>query len=172
MTRLIGLVVCYFLSFLTYATEITFSSKGFAENVPMPVLYTCDGKNISPDLSWTNLPPNTQSIAIIFSDKDAPGGIFYHWVIYNIPSNITSLIQGVTTLPEGSIMGKNSWGNTQYNGPCPPKGSLHHYTFTLYALDTKLTSATEIDAPTLLKMMQGHILGQFNLKTAYTRWLV
>ncbi len=172
MFRFISLLLVSFFSIPAYATHMTLSSQAFADGITIPVLYTCDGKDISPDLSWSNLPSKTQSLAIILSDEDAPGGIFYHWILFNIPAKTTALAEAITTLPTGTLAGKNSWGRPQYNGPCPPKGSLHHYTFTLYALDEKLSLPAETDAPTLLKAIQGHILEQTTLKIGYSRWPV
>lgn len=168
MLRLIILLLCSFLSVTVYAADISLSSKAFADGITIPVLYTCDGKDISPDLYWSNLPSKTQTIAIILSDEDAPGGIFYHWVLFNIPANTSELIQDIKTLPPGTTIGKNSWNKKQYNGPCPPKGSLHHYTFTLYALDKNLSLSTDTQA--LLMNMQGHILKKAMLKMGYSRW--
>jgi Raf kinase inhibitor-like YbhB/YbcL family protein len=167
MLKFVSLLLFSFLSLPIYAADMTLSSQAFADGMAIPVLYTCDGKDISPDLHWSNLPAKTQSIAIILSDEDAPNGVFYHWVLFNIPTKTTELAEATTTLA-----GKNTWGKSQYNGPCPPKGALHHYTFTLYALDEKLSLPATTDAPTLLKTMQGHILGQATLKMGYSRWPV
>lgn len=172
MLRFIMMIFFYFLSFSSYAEKMTIESQSVENNIPMPTMYTCDGKDISPDLKWTNLPNETKSLAIIFSDEDAPSGKFYHWVVFNLPSNATGLEQGIKNLPSGAVVAKNSWGKSLYNGPCPPKGSLHHYTFTLYALNNKLSMHSNLDAQTLLKNMQGHILKQAKLKTSYARWLV
>jgi len=172
MLRFISLVLFIFLSTPTYAADMSLTSQAFAEGITIPVLYTCDGKDISPDLHWANLPEKTQTTAIILSDQDAPNGIFYHWVIFNIPVKVNELAEAIKILPSGALAGKNSWGKSQYNGPCPPKGALHHYTFTVYALDTTLSLPADTDAPTLLKTMQGHILGQATLKIGYSRWPV
>lgn len=170
MLRLISFLLFSFLSMQAHAANMTLTSQAFADGITIPVLYTCDGKNISPDLHWANLPAKTQSVAIILSDEDAPGGTFYHWVVFNIPAKTTELAEAIKTLPSDGLTGKNSWDKSQYNGPCPPKGSLHHYTFTLYALDEKLSLSADTDAATLLKTIQGHILGQTTLKMGYSRW--
>ena len=170
MTRLTGFLLCFFLSITAYAANMTLTSKAFVEDITIPVLYTCDGKDISPDLSWSNIPKNTKSLAIVLSDKDAPNGIFYHWVIFNIPANVQAFAQDLQQLPSGSVVGNNSWDRSRYNGPCPPKGALHHYVFTLYALDKKLSLSEKTNAPSLIKAMQGHILQQATLNTAFARW--
>lgn len=172
MLRFMSFLLFYFSSMPLYAADMTLTSQAFADGITIPVLYTCDGKDISPDLHWSNLPAKTQTIAIILSDEDAPSGLFYHWVLFNIPAKTTELAEAITTLPSGTLTGNNTWGRSQYNGPCPPKGTLHHYTFTLYALDEKISLPQDTDAPTLLKNMQGHILGQTTLKMGYSRWPV
>lgn len=172
MLRFILILFCGLFSFHAFADNMILESQSIANGVPMPVIYTCDGKDISPDFRWSHLPSGTQSLAIILSDEDAPGGTFYHWVVYNLPADTKEIEQAMQNFPLGTQVGKNSWGKSQYNGPCPPKGALHHYIFTLYALDKKLSAPADVGAPTLLKNMQGHILGTIQLKTSYTRWLV
>lgn len=137
----------------------------------MPTLYTCDSKDVSPELSWTNPPAKTQSFAIIVSDPDAPSGTWYHWIAYNIPSSVKELAENTTQLPSGALAGRNSWGKTQYNGPCPPKGSVHTYVFTLYALDTKLKIPADPDGKTILEAIKDHTVGKAEITGVYTRWL-
>ena len=109
--------------------------------------FGCSGNNISPALSWTNVPAGTQSFALQVYDPDAPTGSgFWHWAMYNIPSNVTSLPQGAgnspATLPIGAFGGNTDFLDTgatgmngNYGGPCPPQGDApHRYQFTLYAL--------------------------------------
>lgn len=147
------------------ALDVT--TPSFSDKNAMPVQYTCDGKNISPEINWKNLPSKTESLVLIMSDPDAPNGTFYHWVVYNIPKTVMQFPEGIT--PTGAITGKNSWNKIQYNGPCPPKGSAHHYVFTLYALDNTLTLADQATGDLVTKTMQGHILEQGQLTTSYGR---
>ena len=151
------------------AAPFTITSTAVENGNALPALYTCDGKDIQPELTWKNAPANTQSFALILSDPDAPAGTFYHWVLYNIPASFSSLPKAMTKLPAGSLIGNNSWNNASYNGPCPPLGALHHYILTIYALDTNLTLSTYANAPTLLDAMQTHILGQSILTMTYSR---
>jgi Raf kinase inhibitor-like YbhB/YbcL family protein len=169
MLKFVSFLLCIFLSATAYADKMLLSSKAFANDNTIPALYTCDGKDISPDLKWSNLPNKTRSLSIILSDEDAPNGIFYHWVVFNLQSKTNVLGEGITTLPLGTSIGKNSWGRSQYNGPCPPKSALHHYNLTLYALDEKISVPPDASALTLLSSMQGHILGQATLKMMYSR---
>src|SRR3990167_2155450 len=150
--------------------RLTLSTNAFLDQGILPVLYTCDGKDVSPQFECTGLPDKTQTIALIMSDSDAPSGVFYHWVLYNIPNTTANLPQGADK-PTGVAIGKNSFGKLQYSGPCPPKGSAHSYVFTLYALDTKLTIPAGADAKTVLHTIQNHLLGKTQLTAIYSRWL-
>lgn len=170
LSSILGLFFSIAISAKT--VDFTLTTNAFLDSGVLPVLYTCDGKNISPELSWENIPAKTQTFALILSDIGAPSGVFYHWVLYNIPANITKFNEGIKQLPSGTRLGKNSWNKTEYNGPCPPKGASHKYIFTLYALDTKLTLPAGVDAKTLLETIKNHILQQTQLVAIYSRWLV
>lgn len=147
---------------------LTLNTTSFVNQKTVPVLYTCDGKDTSPEFDWTNLPANTKTITLIVSDPDAPGGTFYHWVLYNIPTSVSALQEGMNKIPAGAMIGKNSFGKLQYNGPCPPKGSIHSYVFTIYALDTKLGIANGADGETVITAMQNHILGEAGLSATFS----
>lgn len=170
--NIISLMLFFFVSYSAYAADFAFTTNAFLDTGALPVLYTCDGKNISPELSWSGVPAKTQSFVLIFSDPDAPGGTFYHWLLYNIPENVKELTEGMQSLPAGTLIGVNSFGKMQYNGPCPPKGSAHTYIYTLYALDTKLKLPPGVDGKTLLENIQDHVLQKVTLTTVYSRWLV
>lgn len=145
--------------------QLTLTTEAFLDEGALPTLYTCDSQNISPQLSWSNVPKKTQSFAIIFLDPTAAQDKKYLWTIYNIPATITSLEQGIKQLPAGTMQGKNS-----YTGPCPPKGSVHTYVFTLYALDGKLTLPAGADGDTLIKSMANHVLEKSEITAVYSRW--
>lgn len=147
---------------------LSLESSAFFNQDKLPVQFTCDGKDISPELSWKDAPSSTQSYALIMSDPDAPGGTFYHWVVYNIPATTTSLGEGSKQLPAGTVVGKTSWGKQQYNGPCPPKGSTHRYVISLYALNTSLTLPADSEAPAVLDALQNHVMGEADLKVTYS----
>lgn len=164
--RLILFVAALVLFQLANAANFELTSSVLQNGQIMPKQYTCEGQDISPPLTWKNAPANTQYFALIFSDPDAPQGTWYHWVVYNISSNISAINEN--TITSGGIVGKNSWGHTTYNGPCPPKGSTHHYVFTLYALDTKV-KLNVADAETVLQALQGHILQSATLTLIYQK---
>jgi Raf kinase inhibitor-like YbhB/YbcL family protein len=158
-------------SFNAFADDFTFTTNAFLDTGALPVLYTCDGKDVSPDVSWSNPPPKTKSYALIVSDPDAPGGVFFHWVVYNIPANTKELAEGITDFPKGTLLGTNSFNKNQYNGPCPPHGTAHTYFLTLYALDAPVTLPAGADGKTVLDNIKDHIIQKVQLSMVYSRWL-
>lgn len=172
LINLLSVLVLFFVSCSAYAEDFAITTNAFLDTGALPVLYTCDGKDVSPQLSWSGIPKNTQSLVLIVSDPDAPGGTFYHWLVYNIPVSTTELAEGIQQLPAGAMMGTNSFDKKQYNGPCPPKGTAHTYLYTLYALDIKLKLPAGADGKTLLENMQDHTLQKIKLTAVYSRWLV
>jgi len=117
------------------------TSKAFEYGASIPEKYTCKGEDIPPPLRWDEAPKGTVSFALILEDPDAPGGTFLHWLIYNLPADISEL-DGVSPiekhLKNGVLQAKNDFGRTGYGGPCPPKGEVHRYYFRLFALKKKL----------------------------------
>jgi Raf kinase inhibitor-like YbhB/YbcL family protein len=169
---IIGLMVGMFIT-ATVATagaaDFKITSTAFGEGDKVPPLYTCDGRNISPPLSWSGAPKGTVAFALIMEDPDAPTGTWVHWVIYNIPLNIASLSQGIPTrvkLDSGARQGTNSWNRTGYGGPCPPSGS-HRYYFKLYALSDPVDLKYGANKRRLLKAMNGKLLGQAELMVLF-----
>lgn len=113
------------------------SSPAFADNAQVPVEYSCKGRNVPPPLRWQNVPPGTESLALVVDDPDAPAGLYVHWVVTGIPPSTTEIGEG--PLPGGASVSLNSSGKAEYFGPCPPAGSgVHHYRFQLYALNKPL----------------------------------
>jgi len=150
---------------------IKLTSKAFNEGAMIPAQYTCDGRDISPPLSWSEVPAGTNSFALICDDPDAPIGTWVHWVVYNIPNNVTSIPENVP--PTKTIMGDILQGMTDfrqvgYGGPCPPRGT-HRYYFKIYALDKMLTLPAGVTKRELLKAMEGHILAEGQLMGRYKR---
>ncbi len=147
-------------------------SNTFEHNEFIPKKFSCQGEDISPQLSWTGFPKEAESFAIICDDPDAPGRTWIHWVIYDIPSSITELKEGVSSqenLDSGAKQGVNDFGNIGYGGPCPPPGNPHRYFFKLYCLDKKLALSSGITKGELLKAMEGHILAKAELVGRYKR---
>lgn len=152
--------------------DFAITTNAFLDTGALPVLYTCDGKDVSPQLTWSNVPPKTKSFALLLEDQDGPSKPFYHWVLFNIPAKTTQLDEGVSKLPAGTLVGKNSMGKKQYSGPCPPKGAAHTYVFTLYALDTTLNLPAGSDGQTVISSLKDHVIKSLTLSTVYSRWLV
>lgn len=149
------------------AIELT--SPAFQHGQPIPRRHTCDGEDISPALNWRNIPPGTKSLALIMDDPDAPRGTWSHWVIFNIPPEVTGLPELRAGATAGlGLDGKNSWGRRGYGGPCPPQGT-HRYFFRLYALDTLLRLQAGAVREEVLKAMEGHVLAQGELMGTYSR---
>lgn len=153
--------------------SLTLTSDAFANGQSIPAKYSCVGKNISPALAWNEPPEGTQSFALIVDDPDAPIGTWVHWVLFNIRANARSLeedlpITGKNVDPNAVYVGKNSSGNTRYDGPCPPSGT-HRYYFKLYALDTTFSLLPGATKEQVLKEMDGHILAQGELIGTFSK---
>jgi len=102
--------------------------------------FGCQGRNVSPAVSWSNAPPNTKSFALLMHDPDAPTGSgWWHWVVYNLPAEVTSIPADAgdpkkNLMPSGVVQGRTDFGTRGYGGPCPPPGKAHRYYLRLYAL--------------------------------------
>jgi Raf kinase inhibitor-like YbhB/YbcL family protein len=145
--------------------QMSLTSPAFNDGEGIPVEYSCDGDDISPDLDWFGIPEGTTSLAFIMDDPDAPVGTWVHWVLYNIPADMPGFQQGITGV---GMDGVNSWGTTGYGGPCPP-GGTHRYFIKMYALDVELELGPGANKEELLAAMDSHILGQAELMGTYTR---
>ena len=153
------------------AAAFTLSSTAFNNDANIPSRYTCDAgtQNPSPVLSWKDAPAGTQSFVLIMHDPDAPmPGGFTHWVLFDVPASTTQLPEGFQPGSVG-VSGNSGFRRAGYGGPCPPSG-VHHYHFTLSALDTASlglqAGATKADVE---KAMQGHVLGTAELVGLYQR---
>lgn len=167
-------------------------SPAFSHNEAIPAQYTCDGTNMSPALGWSDAPDSTRSFALIVDDPDAqaldnlaesPSNIqqrrskaetsnpWVHWILFNIPVTISYILENTGSEGEevAFMQGSTDFNNqTKWSGPCPPKG-IHHYHFTLYALDTMLNLPAGATKEQLLSAMHGHILEQTTLIGTYKK---
>lgn len=146
-------------------------SPAFPEGGSIPSQYTCDGKDLSPPLAWSGVPPGARSFALVCNDPDAPSGDWVHWVFFDVPSSSTGLPEGVPPRDEiagGGRQGKNDFRKVGYGGPCPPVGT-HRYVFTLYALDRELALAAGVTKAQLSAAMKGHVLAEGRLTGKYSR---
>lgn len=158
--------------------KLTVKSSAFAEGDVIPKEYTGEGADHSPPLTWSGAPAGTKEFALIVHDPDAPVGTWYHWVLYNLPVEITSLPAGVPReavlqQPVNARQGRNSWPNINvgYRGPMPPQGhGPHRYFFTVYAVDTHVELAPNLaTAEALQKKLAGHVQAQGMLQGVYER---
>lgn len=142
----------------------TLRSEDFEEGGIIPSKFTCDGEDVSPQLSWENAPKGTKSFALSVVDPDAPGGTFVHWLVYDIPSNVREVERG--RLPEGAKQIENDFGERGYRGPCPPSGT-HRYVFTLYALDVE--HLEDVNRDNFFGVVKVHAIGEAKLTGLYAR---
>ena len=152
--------------------KISISGDGFKEGGTIPDEFTCEGKDISPSLSWEGMPAGTKSISLIMDDPDCSEGTFVHWVLYNIPGQTLMLPKGIPhnkTLADGSMQGMTDFGRAGYGGPCPPSGKPHRYYFKVYALDIKINLPPGASKNQLESSMKGHILASGELIGKYQR---
>jgi Raf kinase inhibitor-like YbhB/YbcL family protein len=159
-------------SFGEATVAFALSSSAFQPGATIPRQHTCDGADQSPELSWSDTPAGTKSLALIVEDPDAPGGTFVHWVVFNLPPQPMEIPAGVshqTVLDNGARQGRNDFRRVGYGGPCPPRGPAHHYYFRLYALDAPLEVTPGATASEVRSAAQGHTLGQADLAGMYGR---
>ncbi len=154
-------------------------SSAFENRDEIPERYTCEGDDISPPLTWQNVPEGTESLVLIVDDPDAPNGTFTHWVVYNIPPLTNALPEGFSPredqaegAQEDLREGRNDFGKVGYGGPCPPtRDDAHRYHFRLYALDTNLNLAPGANRGQLFELMHDHVLDETELVGAFERSL-
>jgi Raf kinase inhibitor-like YbhB/YbcL family protein len=149
------------------------NSSAFIDGNAIPAQYTCQGKNLSPPLSWTGVPKQAKSLVLIVDDPDAPDPqapkmTWVHWLLYNLPPDSGGLPEATKKLPPGTEQGLNDWHKTGYGGPCPPIGR-HRYVHKLYALDTVLTGLNRPTKALVEQAMAGHILDQTELTGTYQK---
>jgi Raf kinase inhibitor-like YbhB/YbcL family protein len=153
---------------------MTLTSPSFKAGGAIPSNHTCQGKDVSPALAWTEVPAGAKTLALVVDDPDAPDPAapkttWVHWVVFDIPATATGLPEGGGgSLPAGTRVGKNDWGRAVWNGPCPPVGR-HRYFFKLYALDVSLPKDFVATKADLEKAMRGHVIGEAQLVGTYAK---
>ncbi len=155
-------------------TAFALTSSALIDGQPIPRKYTADGDGSSPPLAWRNAPAGTKEFALVARDPDAPGGTYIHWVLYGVPPDVDKLPENVPateTLPDlrGAKQGTNSASKVGYTPPSPPPGKVHHYVFTLYALDKESGLPAKATESQLVGAVQGHTLGTAELTGTYQR---
>ena len=150
--------------------ELAVLSAAFAMGAAIPDRYGCGSH--SPALAWGDVPTNTQSLAILCDDPDAPAGDWVHWVVFNLAPDVRALPENVArdaALPGGAVQGVNDYDRRGYDGPCPPPGRPHHYHFKVFALDARLALDASGRKADLMQAMRGHVLAQGDLVGSYAR---
>lgn len=148
------------------------ASTAFPNGTPIPSRYTCDSDDVSPALAWSGVPPETQSLALIADDPDAPMGTWTHWLIWNIPAGATLLpedVPKIELLDNGARQGLNDFHRIGYGGPCPPAGKPHRYFFKLYALSARLDLKPGATKAALESAIQPHLLAQTQTMGTFQR---
>jgi Raf kinase inhibitor-like YbhB/YbcL family protein len=148
------------------ATQLTVSSDAFEEGGAIPERYSCDGEDVSPPLRWSAGPEETAAYAVIADDPDARG--FIHWVVADLPADVTQLAEGASGGEIPGVEGRNDFGRSGWGGPCPPSGT-HRYTFSVYALRERLELPGVIDAGAVRAAIEGRVLGEGSLTATYRR---
>ncbi len=158
------------------AAVVAVTSPAFQDATDIPGRYSGIGENISPALSWSTLPEDCASIAILCEDPDAPGDRpFSHWVLFNVPSALQKIPEGISRGPnppelQGASQGVNSFGLVGYDGPAPPRGDgPHRYRFEVYALDERLNLPSGVTAVAVRQLMKAHVLAKGVLVGLYSR---
>ena len=147
------------------------TSAAFVEGRPIPAVYTCESRDVSPPLAWSGAPPGAKSFVLVSDDPDAPGKTWVHWVVYNLPPSVTQLPEAFPAerqQADGTRQGLTDFGRVGYGGPCPPSGT-HRYFFKLYALDGELTLPPGATKAQVEAAMQGHVLAEAQLMGTYRR---
>jgi Raf kinase inhibitor-like YbhB/YbcL family protein len=145
-------------------------SSAFPEGGMIPRLHTCDGADLSPSLEWSGVPAETRSLALIMDDPDAPGGVWNHWLLYDLSPSVSALAQGYKTGSLGKS-GKNDFGRLGYGGPCPPRGhGAHRYYFRLYAVLVPSLGLPEgARRADLDRALRGQVIGETQYLGRYER---
>lgn len=153
------------ISFAAGGATIKITSSAFHEGGNIPSKFTCDGSDTSPPLQIAGVPTGAKSLVLIVDDPDAPGGLFTHWLIWNISPQTSSIPEGGATK---GIQGVNDFGKSGYRGPCPPPGT-HRYSFKIFALDRELDLRAGAKRTQLDAAMKGHVIAQGELVGRYAR---
>jgi Raf kinase inhibitor-like YbhB/YbcL family protein len=150
----------------TFAEEGPFaiSSSAFPHMGDIPRKHTCDdsANNVSPPLTFSGVPQNASTLALIMEDPDAPSGTINHWTFWNLPRTKTELRERVDIVKEGGVVGND------YGGPCPPDGE-HRYFFYAYAVDGNLTLASGAPVNEMRQALKGHVVAEAEMYGLYCR---
>lgn len=145
---------------------VSVTSREFGDESKIPQEFTCDGSNVSPDISFIRIPADAKSLAIVLEDSSTGTLPFTHWILFNLSPDTTQIISSKVIF--NADLGTNDYGKTEYDGPCPPAGQTHKYYFKVFALDTLL----EIQNPNRSQFNEeiyGHVLATGTLSGLYSK---
>ncbi|HEY2800858.1 MAG TPA: YbhB/YbcL family Raf kinase inhibitor-like protein [Chthoniobacterales bacterium] len=137
--------------------NLTVTSPAFGSGGEIPAKFTCKGAGENPPLQMQGVPRAAKSLVLTVEDPDAPGGLFSHWLVWNISPSLTKIAEN--SLPAAAVQGRNDFGKSGYGAPCPPSGT-HRYFFRILALDRKLTLEAGAKRAALDQALRGHILAR------------
>jgi Raf kinase inhibitor-like YbhB/YbcL family protein len=172
MKKIVGSLIAIMMIASASAQTFTLKSNDLGGQMTQKQFangFGCTGANVSPELHWENVPAGTQAFAVTMYDKDAPTGSgFWHWVVYNIPANVTSLKADAgnfsgKNLPDSAVNGGNDGNAPGFIGACPPPGEAHQYLITVYALKSKLKLDKNASAAYIGFMIHFNTIGQASI---------
>ena len=152
--------------------DFRLTSTAFEDGQTIPAKHTGDGADASPPLQWTEPPQGTRAFVVICDDPDAPGGVWVHWVLYDLPDTARSLPENVAktaTVLGSAKQGLTDFRRTGYWGPAPPPGRPHRYSFRVYAVDHAVALPAGATKKQVLKAAEGHVLATAELMGKYGR---
>jgi Raf kinase inhibitor-like YbhB/YbcL family protein len=161
----VAILLSAIASFAAGGATMKITSSAFHEGANIPSKFTCDGSDTSPPLQIAGVPSGAKSLVLIVDDPDAPGGLFTHWLVWNISPQTGSIAEG--SAPKG-VQGANDFGKSGYRGPCPPPGT-HRYSFKIFALDRELELRSGAKRSQVDAAMKGHVIAQGELVGRYAK---
>jgi hypothetical protein len=161
----VAILLTAIASFAAGGARMKVTSSAFQEGSNIPSKFTCDGSDSSPPLQITGVPSEAKTLVLIADDPDAPGGLFTHWLVWNVPPQTNSIAEG--SAPKG-VHGTNDFGKSGYRGPCPPPGT-HRYSFKIFALDRELDLGSGAKRSQVDAAIKGHAIAQGELVGRYAR---
>lgn len=164
-TGVVAILLAAIASFAAGGARMKITSPAFQEGGNIPSKFTCDGSDTSPPLQITGVPSEAKSLVLIADDPDAPGGLFTHWLVWNIPPQTSSISEGSAVK---GVHGTNDFGKSGYGGPCPPSGT-HRYSFRVFALDREVPLPSGAKRGQVDAAMKGHVIAQGELIGRYAR---
>lgn len=154
------------VSGVQFPLPMRLTSPAFTSGEMIPAKYTCDGKDVNPELVFDDVPGDTQSLAVLVDDPSSPAGNWLHWSVWNIPPTVRIIREN--SAPQGSREGETDFSEVGYGGPCPGTGE-HNYRFTAFALDCVLDVSHGASRQMVEDAIRGHVIAESTLEGRYQR---